>query len=103
MARLSPIVAPLLAAIGCGGPQGMEPLSPDGIPPDCTDATYPEGAVDPMTLGETLTPYAWPQAENLRSGARAPLDLATVPCNTSPEDIDWSPFDVLLFISVPAW
>jgi len=110
MARLNhtPLLSRLIAVamgllgVGCGGPQGDEPLAPDGTPPDCDNDTYPAGEVEPMALGETLTPYAWPDAENLRSGQRADLDLGTVPCDID-DDIDWSPFDVLLFISVPAW
>jgi hypothetical protein len=63
---------------------------------------YPEGAVEPMTVGSVLTPYSWPEAIDRRSGARVALDLANVPCDVD-EIIDWSPFDVLVFISLPAW
>jgi hypothetical protein len=70
--------------------------------PDCSDATYPEGAVEPMALNEVLTPYRWPVAVDRRTGERLPLDLAAAPCDTDPE-IDWTPFEALLFVSIPAW
>ena len=55
-----------------------------------------------MAAGEVISPYRWPEARHLGTGEVAGLDLATVPCATDP-DIDWSPFDVLLFVSIPAW
>jgi hypothetical protein len=78
------------------------PLSPDGIAPDCVDTTYPPDPVEPMALGEPLAPYAWPEARHLGTGQTATLDLGQVPCAID-DDIDWSPFDVLLFVSIPAW
>lgn len=83
------------------GPDGSEQTDPTapGTPADCA---YPDGAVEPMALGEVVTPYRWPEARHLGDGRQLPLDLADVPCNTDP-DIDWSPFDVLLFVSIPAW
>jgi len=66
-----------------------------------SSCAYPAGAVEPMALGEVLTPYRWPQAGSF-AGAMAELDLADAPC-AAPGDIDWSPFDVLVFISIPAW
>lgn len=74
----------------------------DGV--DCEGGeTYPAGAVEPMALGEVFSPYAWPTAvAHASDGARFALDLANVPCALDP-DIDWSPFDVLLFVSIPAW
>lgn len=80
-----------------------EPLAPTGTPPSCTDGDdYPTGPTDPMALGSVLSPYAWPAARSRRSGETVPLDLADAPCAQS-DDIDWSPFDVLLFVSIPAW
>jgi len=97
------VAATAMATIACSTPQGAEPLSPDAEPPDCAAGeTYPQPVTEPMALGETMAAYAWPEAVDLASGRRADLDLGTVPCNTD-DDIDWSPFDVLLFISVPAW
>ena len=61
---------------------------------------YPDGAVEPMAVGEVLSPYQWP-ARRL-DGTRATIDLADVPCASS-EEIDWSPFDYLVFVSLPAW
>ncbi|HCP45466.1 MAG TPA: hypothetical protein DIU15_05460 [Deltaproteobacteria bacterium] len=66
--------------------------------PDCA---YPEGATEPMTLGEVLYPYAWPNAIH-GDGTEASLDLENAACDTD-EVLDWSPFDVLLFVSLPAW
>lgn len=92
--------AVLLAGCGGGGPDSV---AGDGVPADCAAGeAYPEGQVEPMALGETLWPYRWAEAVELGSGRRAPLDLARVPCATDP-DIDWSPHDVLLFVSIPAW
>ena len=54
-----------------------------------------------MARGEVLFPYSWPKARH-RDGRSGSLDLQFVPCNDDP-DIDWSPFDVLLFVSIPAW
>ncbi|PRP93154.1 hypothetical protein ENSA5_44210 [Enhygromyxa salina] len=63
--------------------------------------TYPTGAVEPMALGEVLTPYSWPSAIH-GDGRITSLDLQHVPC-ASDEVIDWSPHEVLVFISIPAW
>jgi hypothetical protein len=52
--------------------------------------------------GEVLTPYAWPDARHLDGVRTASLDLVHAPCNTD-DDIDWSPHDVLVFVSIPAW
>lgn len=70
---------------------------------DCASGvTYPPGAVEPMALHEVLAPYAWPEAIRHGTGEVLSIDLADVPC-ALPADIDWSPFDVLLFVSIPAW
>ncbi len=63
--------------------------------------SYPPGQVEPMAVGATLWPYAWPEAID-GAGNNFPLDLQQVACNTDP-NIDWSPFDVLVFIAIPAW
>ena len=63
---------------------------------------YPAGAAEPMAVGSVLFPYRWPEARRLDRSGRVALDLALAPCNVDP-DIDWSPFDVLLFVSLPAW
>jgi len=54
-----------------------------------------------MELGEVLFPYSWDTAIH-GDGTTASVDLDTMPC-ASDEVIDWSPFDVLLFVSIPAW
>ena len=68
---------------------------------DTVACAYPEGAVEPMAIDEVLSPYRWPKAID-GTGRNVPLDLAKVPC-ADDEEIDWSPFDVLLFVSIPAW
>lgn len=62
---------------------------------------YPEGAVEPMAAGAVLWPYRWPNAID-GAGNDHPLDLTEVHCTADP-NIDWSPFDVLVFISIPGW
>ena len=54
-----------------------------------------------MALGEVLWPYAWPVAIH-GDGTITDLDLTRAHCDTDPI-IDWSPHDILVFISVPAW
>jgi hypothetical protein len=94
----------ILAGCGSGGSDGPEPVVGDGQPPACTGAaTYPEGAVAEMTLGGVITPYRWAEAiDRAADRARIPLDLGLVPCNVD-ANLDWSPADVLLFSSLPAW
>ncbi|MEL7369382.1 MAG: hypothetical protein AAFN74_10750 [Myxococcota bacterium] len=72
--------------------------SRDGGSSDCQ---YPAGAVEPMARNEVFTPYSWPQAFD-GTGRAIDLSLADAHCNTD-DDIDWSPFDLLLFVSIPAW
>ena len=62
---------------------------------------YPDGAVEPMALNEVLSPYSWPEAID-GLGNNVPLDLADAPCGID-DVIEWSPHDVLLFVSIPAW
>lgn len=63
--------------------------------------TYPAGAVEPMALGEVLTPYAWPEAIRA-DGLTTPLALENAACDDDAV-IDWTPRDVIVFISWPAW
>jgi hypothetical protein len=79
---------------GCAPAGGGEPE-----PPACD---YPEGAVDPMELDQVIHPYSWPAGLAVGDDRSAPLALGDMPCAAS-DDIDWSPFDVLLFVSIPAW
>jgi hypothetical protein len=65
------------------------------------ECSYPEGAVEPMALGQVLTPYSWPTAIHA-DGTTTSLDLLEVPCATD-EVIDWSVHEILVFISIPAW
>jgi hypothetical protein len=93
---LPTLLAPLLAACSSAPPTRTVD-TPNGA---CAD--YPAGAVRPMELGSVIFPYSWTQTRHLGTGSEAPIDLGQVPCATDP-DIDWSPFDVLLFVSIPAW
>lgn len=72
----------------------------DDVAADCA---YPEDAQNKMALGAVLKAYSWPTAFH-RDGREGEFDLELeqVPCESDP-DIDWSPFDVLLFVSIPAW
>lgn len=82
----------LLPVLGCGA----EGPAPTDTPTACT---YPD-APRVMEEGEPLPAFSWPAAIH-GDGRSGPLDLAGVPCDSG--DIDWSPFDVLLFVSIPAW
>lgn len=90
------LLASLLLLAGCASP------SVGDDDDDVTDAecAYPEGAVEPMELGEVLFPYRWPTSLSF-AGEDRELALERVFCRT--DDIDWSPFDVLLFVSFPSW
>lgn len=68
--------------------------------PTTTACSYPEFVV-PMTIDEVLSPFTWPTAIH-RDGRQGDLDLEAVPCGDDP-DIDWSVFDALVFVSIPAW
>jgi hypothetical protein len=101
--------APLWLALlgGCTGPTtGADvapPIAANASAPSCTDGeTYASPVVEPMTLGEILFPHSWPVAIHRGTGLSTALHLANVPCARDAE-IDWSPFDVLLFVSIPAW
>jgi hypothetical protein len=79
------------------------PITPDGTPALCLEGeAYPPDPVEPMALGEVLYPYSWPVAVHRGTLESTALDLGNVPCASDPV-IDWSPFDVLLFVSIPAW
>lgn len=65
------------------------------------NCTYPVGAVEPMALGEVMTPYRWQTAIALEGGTFT-LDLEDVFCNTTP-GFDWSVYDALLFVTLPEW
>lgn len=57
--------------------------------------------VSPMTEGEAIAPWSWATALDGMGVSRG-LAMRDVFCNTD-DDMDWSPFDLLLFISIPAW
>jgi hypothetical protein len=61
---------------------------------------YPDAA-EPMALNEPIAAYAWPLAIH-GDGTHTPLDLEQAHCDTD-AIIDWSPHEILVFISIPAW
>ena len=72
-------------------------LAPDAA----SGCAYPSGAVEPMAMDRVLTPYRWDTAID-GTGARAPLDLAAAHCDADAAR-SWAPYDVILFVSMPAW
>lgn len=93
-----------LPLLGCGGP-GMEPEpdpGPDREPdaePDVAPCVYP-AAPAVMAADQPLPAFSWPTAlDYARNDVE--IDLERAYCND--DDIEWSPFDVLLFVSIPAW
>ena len=84
------------------GPEDTGP-GPDMGPADTGNGpcTYPAGATGSFLEPNILPAFSWPASLD---GMRVdrPLDLTTAFCANDP-NIDWSPFDVLLFISIPAW
>jgi len=97
----------LLAACQGGDDDGTDTTDGDGnestgsTGTTTTPCTYPEGAVDPMALGEVMPAFSWPDARHL-DGRTASLELDKAACDDD-DDIDWSPHDVLVFVSIPAW
>lgn len=120
---LSILCLPLLAACDGTTPMGTDAAAMDsatpldaarmidssmavdasmGIDAPTMGCTYPEGAVEPMAMGEVLWPYRWPEAISGDGATNVPLDLVDAHC-TADANIDWSPFDVLVFIAIPGW
>lgn len=97
MLRSIPFLSALVALVGCGSDAGQ--ATGNGTTP-ASACTYPEGAVEPMALNQVLTPYGWPDARH-RDGRTGSIELEQAHCDQG--DIDWSPFDVLLFVSIPAF
>jgi len=100
MTRTLMTLTALLCA-ACAPGEAPTPVAPDGAV-DCDSATYPDGVVEPMALGGVIAPYRWPDATLRSEDRQVSVDLAQAPCALD-DDIDWSPFDVLLFVSIPAW
>ncbi len=89
-----------LLGFACGNSPGV----PNGATvrdggPATGGCGYP-GGVEPMTKDQVIWPYRWP-ARTMSNDA-TDLELEHAHCNTD-DDMDWSPFDVLLFVSIPAW
>jgi hypothetical protein len=80
--------------VGCAGTAAN-----DGDMPAPCD--YPAGAAEPMAQGQVSNSYVWPAALEANRTERS-LNLTEVYCDAD-DDIDWSPFDMLLFVSIPAW
>lgn len=115
MLRSAPVLSRFVALLGaaafgavslagCAG-TGMNPEpdpEPDREPdaePEVLPCVYPEGPAV-MAADQPLPAFSWPTAlDGARNDAEIALDR--VYCND--DDIDWSPFDVLLFVSIPAW
>ena len=87
----------ILMLLACSGPTRVVET------PDTACEGYPEDAVRPMEEGSVFYPYRWPASRSLSSAAfTGAFDLGFVPCDIDP-DLDWSPFDLLYFVSIPAW
>lgn len=97
----------LLGFLACEAQNGTAEEMSNEVPMDeagsltGADCDYPDGAVEPMMLGEVLAPYNWAEALHA-DGRSAGLNLAEAACGTD-AIIEWSPHDVLLFVSIPAW
>ena len=87
----------MMADTGVGG--GVDAASGDDA--GMMGCAYPMGAVEPMELGAVIRPYRWPASLD-GSGTNVPIDLEAMPCSAD-ANIDWSPFDILVFIAIPAW
>ena len=101
MSRL-PSLATLSCALfvaACGGE--TEPTGDPDTAASCLTPDYARIAPETMELGEMMPAFSWSTALH-GDGRSSVLDLAGVPCNAL-GDIEWSPFDVLLFVSVPEW
>ncbi len=71
-----------------------EPDAGPEPPPLCA---YP-GGTQGFASGNTIAPHQWDEAFAPDDGV-APLRLADAPCDS----VEWSPFDTLVFIAIPAW
>ena len=105
--RLAAYLLSSLALIGCGSSSTDTGVADSDDVNDGNTTVgglcdYPAGANEVMTQGDVLLPYAWNKAIHRSDGRDGTIDLAQVPC-AADDDIDWSPFDVLLFVSIPAW
>ena len=89
----------LFGLAACG--TGASPADLDTALGTENACAYPEGARNKLKDGGVMPTWYWEDARH-RDGRTASLEIEKIPCN-SDDDIDWSPFDVLLFVSIPAW
>ena len=92
--------------VACGGSSsGSSPGGGDVVAPPAPEpepgCTYPDGAPAVMAENAVLPTYRWAESLDFARN-NVPLDVENVPC-ANDANIDWSPFDVLLFVSIPAW
>ena len=112
--RLSPLDAGGSVSTGTGGGTdagGPDTGGPDTNDTDGTESTGGTGTTTPpceaptpgaeMALGEVMPAFSWSDARHM-DGRTASLELGKVACNGD-DDIEWSPFDALVFMSIPAW
>lgn len=109
---LLPILISLASFWACDGQVASDPDAGGGDPVDAggndtQDAgsnpmpcVYPT-STEPMALNQAIAPYSWPEVRNADENV-FPLSLEDAYCNTD-ENLDWSIFDYLLFVSIPAW
>lgn len=84
-----------------GNPEGTPEPTPEPAPEPEPGCTYPDGAPAVMAENAVLPTYRWAESLDFARN-NVPLDVENVPC-ANDANIDWSPFDVLLFVSIPAW
>lgn len=87
----------LAALVGCGDSATESTGLATASGEDCA---YPKGKQE-LALDKVMPTWWWDDARH-RDGRVASLEIDRIPCATD-DDIDWSPFDVLLFVSIPAW
>jgi hypothetical protein len=94
----------LLLACPGARPGGAGDDDDDAADDDSPEAPceYPPGAPEEMAEGEVLPRFSWPAARDA-SGSEAPLDLLAAHCGDASDAWAWSPYDAILFVSLPAW
>ena len=84
-------------ALACGTPPAEGEGEGEGEGEVCA---FPvDDVVDPMTLNAVIPAFRW-QTAIRADGSVFDANLEEAPCS---DDAAWSPFDSLVFISIPAW